>query len=422
MAEIDLSTVAGDLINRSEMFDEADLDTALARFDELSRPAPRLENAASRAYEHFWSAFAARDWDVMAGMLTDEICTDDRRRVVNAGVRYGRDAEIANMRGNADLGTRSDVLHHCNPWRASCTESKPLLGSRPTARSVPLRGPLVIEIDTDERIVARVTFDPDENDAAFAELDARYLAGGAAAHAHTWSVIARESSRAQSARTPRDDTRLGDIDHRQVQALAPGDLRAYLSAAFDDSVDNHLYVESVHRLTDLGAVVTHVAKGTSREGFDAEWRQIDAVTIDGDLISRYEMFDETDLDAALARFDELSRPAPRLENAASELAERFRAHFVARDWDAMAEILTDDIVHRRSPSGGRRRSTTWSRCRDRKHAYAADSVQEIWNRPSSRPAGSASPSFVFASRRGSGGRGVHSEVLGIVEVDADNGS
>jgi hypothetical protein len=32
-------TVDGDLINRCEIFDEADIDAALARFDELSRPA-----------------------------------------------------------------------------------------------------------------------------------------------------------------------------------------------------------------------------------------------------------------------------------------------------------------------------------------------------------------------------------------------
>ena len=48
----------------------------------------------------------------------------------------------------------------------------------------------IVEIDADERIVAVVTFDLDDIDAAFEELDARYLAGEAAAHAHTWSVIA----------------------------------------------------------------------------------------------------------------------------------------------------------------------------------------------------------------------------------------
>ena len=48
----------------------------------------------------------------------------------------------------------------------------------------------IVEIDADERIVADVVFDLDDFDAAFAELDARYIAGEAAAHAGTWSVIA----------------------------------------------------------------------------------------------------------------------------------------------------------------------------------------------------------------------------------------
>ena len=69
-----------------------------------------------------------------------------------------------------------------------------------------------------------------------------------------------------------------------------------------------IHIEAVHRLSDLGAVVTHVAHGTSQEGFDAEWRMIDLLTVEGDLINRCEIFDEADLDAALARFDELSRP------------------------------------------------------------------------------------------------------------------
>ena len=61
------------------------------------------------------------------------------------------------------------------------------------------------------------------------------------------------------------------------------------------------------------------------------------MTVEGDLISRSEMFNETDLDAASRRFDELSRPAPRLENAASRVYKRLMRHFAARDWDAMAE-------------------------------------------------------------------------------------
>ena len=67
-------------------------------------------------------------------------------------------------------------------------------------------------------------------------------------------------------------------------------------------------IEVVHRLSDLGAVVTQTAKGTSREGFDAEWLMIVLLTVEADLCNRVELFDEADLDAALARFDELSPP------------------------------------------------------------------------------------------------------------------
>ena len=52
-------------------------------------------------------------------------------------------------------------------------------------------------------------FDPDDFDAAFAELDARYLAGEAAEHSHTWSVVADGLRHAQSARITADDTGLG---------------------------------------------------------------------------------------------------------------------------------------------------------------------------------------------------------------------
>ena len=37
--------------------------------------------------------------------------SDDRRRVVGAGVRQGRDAEIADMRAIADLG----ITNVCRP-------------------------------------------------------------------------------------------------------------------------------------------------------------------------------------------------------------------------------------------------------------------------------------------------------------------
>ena len=88
------------------------------------------------------------------------------------------------------------------------------------------------------------------------------------------------------------------------------------------------------------------AHGTSQEGFDAEWREIDLLTVEGDLINRCEIFDEADIDAALARFDELNRPARRLENAASQVERAWR-YFDGRDWDGSDLGAADDLYEDR---------------------------------------------------------------------------
>ena len=64
-------------------------------------------------------------------------------------------------------------------------------------------------------------------------------------------------------------------------------------------------------LSNLGVVITEMVSGTSQEGFAFEWREVALVAFEGDLVSRFEMFDEADLDAALARFEELQSPTPR---------------------------------------------------------------------------------------------------------------
>src|SRR5207247_1708896 len=59
------SFAADGLLTRIEWFDLSDETEALARFDELTaeRPAPRIENAATRSVDRFEEAWEARDWD-----------------------------------------------------------------------------------------------------------------------------------------------------------------------------------------------------------------------------------------------------------------------------------------------------------------------------------------------------------------------
>ena len=150
-------------------------------------------------------------------------------------------------------------------------------------------------------------FDVDDIDAALAELDARYLAGEAAPHAHTWSVIARIYAGFNRREPPATTLDSVFTDHRPLQNLGAVDLVAAIRSMWDVASDLNVSIEAVHRLSELGAVVTQTLKGTSQEGLDAEWRTIEIFTVEGDLLSRCEAFDEADLDAALARFDKLSR-------------------------------------------------------------------------------------------------------------------
>lgn len=250
--------------------------------------------------------YAGRDWAVIAEILAEDCSTMDHRPVVNAGLRHGRDAVIAEVRAIAEVGLvlTSGVI---------ATRGERLVLSRGLASEAieqpdAFRSDLldVVEIDTNEQVVARVTFDVDDIDAALAELDARYLAGrGRRLRAY---VVARRRRlcRVQPTRSRCDDAGLGEHRSPSGAGFAPGDMIPYMQAAWDDSPDTRIYIAAVHRISAIGAVVTHVAQGISQDGFDAEWRDITILTVDGNLVDRCELFDHDDLAAALARFDELS--------------------------------------------------------------------------------------------------------------------
>ncbi|MCV7436618.1 AAA family ATPase [Mycobacterium seoulense] len=345
---------------RAEVYEEDDVDAALASFDQLRQPAPHLENAASQAYERFRAYFAARDWAAMAELLAPDTTVDDHRRVVNAETLRGREVEIANMRVFADIGvttstaeviaTRGERLVLCRT-RISGEDHHPFGGF-----SIDML--IIVETSADERILARVAYDPDDMDAAFAELDARYLAGEAAAHARVWSVVAQSFASINRREMPATTPDWVNTDHRRGTSIAPGEMAALMAAAWSSTSDLRCFVESVHRLTDLGVVITHAAHETSQDGFHAEWRVISVITVEGDLISRTEVFDEAQIDAAIALFDRLSRPTPRLENAASRAYDRLAAHFAARDWNATANAMTQNMIdddRRRMVNAGIRR-------------------------------------------------------------------
>ena len=117
---------------------------------------------------------------------------------------------------------------HQTPLRPAENASSSLVPDTRTATTQPQAFDVdllhIVEINADERIAAVVIFDLEDFDAAIAELDARYLAGEAAAHARTWSVISRGYAALNRHELPPTTPDWVNIDHRRGTSIAPGEM------------------------------------------------------------------------------------------------------------------------------------------------------------------------------------------------------
>ena len=301
-------------------------------------------------------------------MMAHDISTDDRRRVVNAGVRHGRDALIANLRATAEVGVESMTTDVVATRGERLALSRVRCRPRPAARGVHdevlmHRRDRRRQADSGRRRVRR------RRHRRCLGRTRRPVPRRRSGRVHTNMVGHHPSHRGiQPTRTPPGDAEPGGhrpspwsvIRARRTVRVSPfhmgfhprGD-PSHRSSARAEQPRSRRYPRGPCDLTD---------------GFAAEWRVINVLTVEGDLISGCEVFDETDLDAALARFDELSAPVSRLNNAAS------RAERALPDVLRFPRLGSDggDIgrrhCHRRSPPGRECRHPARPRCRTRKLA------------------------------------------------------
>lgn len=174
---------------RADIYDVDQLDEVHARFAEVATALPqRFANAATRAVERGTAALAARDWESFAELFADGFRNFDRRTMV----RLESDRE---------------------QWLAGLREIVELTSSRPTLELLATRGDrlalvrmlwqgaegdigpseldwmLILEVDDRGDHLVVVTFDLDDLDAAYAEIDARWESGEAAVHAHMRAAL-----------------------------------------------------------------------------------------------------------------------------------------------------------------------------------------------------------------------------------------
>ena len=326
-------------MTRVEWFD-ADRDAeALARFDELTREPSALnfENAATRSRQRIHDAWSARDWDRFTAVHAPGVRLIDRRKMLQMELVSGewfapwrRYFDMTTSVGYEVLATRGDrlALSH-NRWRGATEDVGP---SEIAYLSV-------IEVDEHGHVVVVVVFDPDDLDAAYADLDARYDAGEAARYRQT--ALSRVFRRAFAAR---DWNTLATVlapdlvvnDHRILGWETLHGPEAYLDALrslIDLAPDARLRIDHIE-MSEHAALYVPVWEGT-REGGAFETPSIFVAEYDGQQrIRRFDQYDLDRLHEARARFHAIRA------TAATAAMDRFQAAFVARDWSTMRVLCT----------------------------------------------------------------------------------
>jgi ketosteroid isomerase-like protein len=342
---------------RRDIYTLDQLGEARARFEALgasaaSDPLAALArpNAATAAMGRVQAAFEARDWAAMRAVFTADAKIEDRRRHVSfsgdvdawiADRRRAARAGVVYRRGFARIAGERLALE-----RVSCTA-----GSG--------EGPFEIEhlwltdVDDGGRITFAAAFDVDDWRAAEREALSRVIAGDPVAAASVRPVV-----ELIEAFNDRDVARLratfsDDVvfeDHRRTGVGRIEGASGFVeNATILRDLAPDIQFDAVHMLAcdRHGFVGAGRLFGTLADGGGAfEVLTISVFSVEGGRITRYEVFEPEDADAALARFAEL-RPDPlRIPpNAAWRTRERAWDLVRARDWDGCRSLARADFTY-----------------------------------------------------------------------------
>jgi len=294
------------------------LDAARARFAALRESSPPHEadtadplaalikpNAAARARGR---TTATRDWDALRALVSAGFVFDDRRKrsLVSGDVElWIRNLEmvraIPGQHARELIGTAGDRI---------ALERVVWTGNQDGGafENEFLR---LTEINAEGQLTASTTFDPEDRRAAFAEAQARFVAGEAAAIGGQAPIVVLARAFARHdwetlRRCLADDFVLHD--HRTLGLL--GTLRSdewveSMRVQADLAPDSDVETLRIIAWNRHGRVEMSRVFGTMRDGGLFENVLLRVLVTDGDRIQRFDAFDIGDADQALACFEEL---------------------------------------------------------------------------------------------------------------------
>lgn len=350
-------------LRRLDMFDPDQLDDALALFDGRAanarhRAAAGHDEPGRRFTNDAWelsllvdAAFLRRDWDDLRARLAATFVAVWHERLAEGGsVEYTRTSFVETM---STVAAVDGLLDRTTELVAIRGDRLALVREAATYEAVLQVRYLVIECESDA-LIGIHWFDLDQLDDAIAELDRRWLAGcGVPPDAFVVEVWPR-------ARTMDLDT-LDDIVHPDFEFLSHGRLALEDHPSdFDGFVRRRMLtyeagtsalIPVVHRFEESGTVYERVEVN---DGFEISMVMV-VEQADGAL-RRVDQFDQDDLEAALALFDERrygsappdDRDHQRMSNRAFRIADEFGRAVIDGDRDLALSLLADDfeIDHR----------------------------------------------------------------------------
>jgi class 3 adenylate cyclase/tetratricopeptide (TPR) repeat protein len=345
----------------NEGFAIDDVDAAFARFAELSAPTitDAFENAASRGRRRAWDLLEEGDWGSLEQLVAPTMVAEDRRTL--NGASMSRDVYLRSLRLVRDAGA-----HSVSRLLATRGERLALFHERITTTASRFAEAeweqlQIVEVDGDGRRVANVTFDAGDVDAAHQELDERFRAGEGEPHAtylgrqaDFYRAVMRQDRGATEACLPRDFTM---TFHRGLAGAGSSLTRdEFLELACSDAAINATARWRTHHLRVSDHALLWFADGSGTlSGGDYEMTLLGVAAHDGTVMHALGAFALDDVDAAFARFTELSAPRDvplRIPpNAATRTNDLLRKLLAESDWEGLRRLYAPGFVwhdHRRS--------------------------------------------------------------------------
>jgi class 3 adenylate cyclase/ketosteroid isomerase-like protein/tetratricopeptide (TPR) repeat protein len=294
----------GHRIRRWHVFDLEQVELALARYEELiaararGTSVPDLTNRSWEIATAFTAAYAAGDRDVLDLLLDPSGEVEFRGRLNAFGTVSGRDfldSRLA-VRPAADEGPRNiEIIAVRGEHLCLVLVDRWLHGDL-------VRVPIVVETD-DDRIIHMVWFDDDQLIDAQLELDGRWFE--AIGYAGRWWEPIR-----MVLYDPHPDAMFEYlapdfeyVDHRPLM-FPSGDAEQLRSNIHSLQFDVVFTIPRFHRVSDAGSVIERIETAVGELG---QTHVVFVSQFVDERVKRMEAFDITQLDEALARYDDLTR-------------------------------------------------------------------------------------------------------------------